>query len=66
MKNIKILGTGCQKCKQNAAVVEAAIKETGIDATAGIILGKFKLERFFTPWVKEVDLAWDIKKGMYR
>lgn len=33
MKNIKILGTGCPKCKQTTAVVEAAIKETGIEAT---------------------------------
>ena len=33
MKNIKILGTGCPKCKQTTAIVEAAIKEAGIDAT---------------------------------
>ncbi len=33
MKKIKILGTGCQKCKQTTALVEAVVKETGIDAT---------------------------------
>ena len=33
MKKIKILGTGCPKCKQTTAVVEAAVKESGIDAT---------------------------------
>ena len=33
MKNIKILGTGCPKCKQTTALVEEVIKETGVDAT---------------------------------
>jgi small redox-active disulfide protein 2 len=33
MKNIKILGTGCPKCKQLTAIVEDAVKETGVDAT---------------------------------
>jgi small redox-active disulfide protein 2 len=31
--NIKILGSGCAKCKKLYANVEAAIKESGIDAT---------------------------------
>ena len=33
MKNIKILGTGCPKCKRTTALVEEVVKETGIDAT---------------------------------
>lgn len=33
MKNIKILGTGCPKCKQTTALVEEVVKETGIEAT---------------------------------
>lgn len=33
MKNIKILGTGCPKCKQTTMLVEQVVKETGIDAT---------------------------------
>lgn len=31
-KTIKILGTGCPKCKTTAAIVEAVIKENNIDA----------------------------------
>ena len=30
---IKILGTGCQKCKQTTAIVEQVVKENNIDAT---------------------------------
>jgi small redox-active disulfide protein 2 len=33
MKKIKILGTGCPKCKSLLALVEEVVKETGIDAT---------------------------------
>jgi small redox-active disulfide protein 2 len=33
MKKIKILGTGCPKCKQTNALVEGVIKESGIDAS---------------------------------
>ena len=33
MKNIKILGTGCPKCKQTTQLVEQVVKETGVDAT---------------------------------
>ncbi|MCL4160778.1 UNVERIFIED_CONTAM: hypothetical protein GTU68_000153 [Idotea baltica] len=33
MKKIKILGTGCPKCKQTTALVEGVVKETGIAAT---------------------------------
>lgn len=33
MKSIKILGTGCPKCKRTTALVEEVIKETGIEAT---------------------------------
>jgi small redox-active disulfide protein 2 len=33
MKSIKILGTGCPKCKQLTALVEEAVKETSVDAT---------------------------------
>ena len=33
MKNIKILGTGCPNCKRVTAIVEEAVKETGVDAT---------------------------------
>ncbi|NEW79269.1 MAG: thioredoxin family protein [Gelidibacter sp.] len=31
--NIKILGTGCPKCKQTTAVVQEVINENNIDAT---------------------------------
>lgn len=31
MTTIKILGTGCAKCKQTTAVVEAVVKEKGLD-----------------------------------
>jgi small redox-active disulfide protein 2 len=30
MKNIKILGTGCPKCKKTEAVVKEAVAELGI------------------------------------
>ena len=33
MKNIKILGTGCPKCKKTTKIVEDAIRETGVEAT---------------------------------
>ena len=33
MKNIKILGTGCPKCKKTTALVEEVVKETGAEAT---------------------------------
>lgn len=32
MKNIKILGTGCAKCKQMEAIVRQVVGETGIEA----------------------------------
>ena len=32
-KTIKVLGTGCPKCKQTTALVEDVVKENGIDAT---------------------------------
>jgi small redox-active disulfide protein 2 len=32
MKDIKILGTGCPKCKQTTAIVEEALNKLGIDA----------------------------------
>jgi len=32
-KNIKILGTGCPKCKQTIRIVEEVIQENKIDAT---------------------------------
>ncbi|NQU68278.1 MAG: TM0996/MTH895 family glutaredoxin-like protein [Candidatus Marinimicrobia bacterium] len=32
-QTIKILGTGCPKCKQTAAIVEEVVKENNIDAT---------------------------------
>ena len=32
-KTIKILGTGCPKCKQVTAIVESVVKENNIDAT---------------------------------
>ncbi len=31
MKTIKILGTGCPKCKTTEAVVRKAVEESGID-----------------------------------
>ncbi|MDA3814372.1 MAG: thioredoxin family protein [Candidatus Cloacimonetes bacterium] len=31
--NIKVLGTGCAKCKKLQHNVEAALKESGIEAT---------------------------------
>ena len=33
MKTIKVLGTGCPKCKQMTAIVEEVLKETGSEAT---------------------------------
>lgn len=30
MKSIKILGTGCPKCKQTTAIVEKAVSELGL------------------------------------
>lgn len=30
MKNVKILGTGCPKCKQTTAIVEQAVNELGL------------------------------------
>ena len=33
MKKIKILGTGCPKCKQTTALVEGVVKDTGIEAS---------------------------------
>ena len=32
-KSIKILGTGCPKCKQTTAVVQDVVQENNIDAT---------------------------------
>ena len=32
MKNIKILGTGCPKCKRTTKLVQEVVKETGIEA----------------------------------
>ncbi len=32
MKNIKILGTGCAKCKQTESVIRETISEMGIEA----------------------------------
>lgn len=33
MKHIKILGTGCAKCKQTEVIVRDAISQLGIEAT---------------------------------
>jgi small redox-active disulfide protein 2 len=33
MKKVKILGTGCPKCKRTTALVEEVVKETGVEAT---------------------------------
>lgn len=33
MKHIKVLGTGCAKCRQMEAVVRQVVTETGIEAT---------------------------------
>lgn len=33
MKSIKILGTGCPKCKRTTSLVEDVVKETGVEAT---------------------------------
>ncbi len=32
MKNIKILGTGCPKCKQTEAVIRQTLQECGVEA----------------------------------
>lgn len=32
-RHIKILGTGCPKCKQTTAIVEQVIQENGLDAS---------------------------------
>lgn len=33
MKHIKILGTGCTKCKQTEAIVKQVVAELGLNAT---------------------------------
>jgi small redox-active disulfide protein 2 len=33
MKHIKILGTGCAKCKQTEAIVKQVVAQMGIEAT---------------------------------
>ena len=33
MKTIKILGTGCPKCKKMTAIVQDVVQENNIDAT---------------------------------
>lgn len=33
MKHIKILGTGCPKCKRTTTLVEKTVEETGIEAS---------------------------------
>lgn len=33
MRNIKILGTGCPKCKKTTALVEEVVKASGVDAS---------------------------------
>ena len=33
MKNIKILGTGCPKCKQTVQIVAEAVEQSGIAAS---------------------------------
>ena len=33
MKTIKVLGTGCAKCKSTIAAAEAAVKQSGVEAT---------------------------------
>ena len=32
MKDVKILGTGCPKCKQTTTIVEEAVNRLGIEA----------------------------------
>ncbi|MCO6477830.1 MAG: TM0996/MTH895 family glutaredoxin-like protein [Phaeodactylibacter sp.] len=33
MKSIKVLGTGCPKCRQTEAIVRQAVDELGVEAT---------------------------------
>jgi small redox-active disulfide protein 2 len=33
MKNIKVLGTGCAKCRTTVALVEAVAKQKGVEIT---------------------------------
>jgi small redox-active disulfide protein 2 len=33
MKHIKILGTGCPKCKKTEAIVQQVVSELGLEAT---------------------------------
>lgn len=33
MKQIKILGTGCPKCKRTTALVQEVVSEQGVEAT---------------------------------
>ncbi|MBT8190755.1 MAG: TM0996/MTH895 family glutaredoxin-like protein [Bacteroidia bacterium] len=33
MKNIKVLGTGCPKCKRTTALVKEVVRESGVSAT---------------------------------
>jgi small redox-active disulfide protein 2 len=41
--DIKILGPGCPKCQQTAAVVTEAIAETGVDATVQKVTGVMEI-----------------------
>jgi hypothetical protein len=40
MKHIKILGTGCAKCKQTEAIVNQVVSELGLDVTVEKLLTK--------------------------
>jgi len=43
---VQILGIGCPKCKQLAANVEQAIKETGVDAEVEKITSISEIAKF--------------------
>ena len=41
--DIKILGPGCPKCKQTAAIVSEAVAETGVDAKIEKVTGVMEI-----------------------
>lgn len=59
--NIKILGTGCPKCKQTAAVVQEVINENNIDATIEKVEDIMEIMKFNVMMTPAIVINNDIK-----
>lgn len=59
--NIKILGTGCPKCKQTTAVVQEVINENNIDATIEKVEDIMEIMKFNVMITPAVVINNDIK-----